>query len=63
MGVHNRSDEEYLRHALEWEVGMLVDGLDEGCRKTSEHSGRRHACGSEYRGYRKGYWLFRTVCE
>ena len=33
MGVCNKHDEEYLRHALEWEVGMLVDGLDDGCRK------------------------------
>jgi len=33
MGVYNKHDEEDLRHALEWEVGMLVDGLDEACHK------------------------------
>jgi hypothetical protein len=33
MDVYNKHDEEYLRSALEWEVGMLVDGLDQGCYK------------------------------
>jgi hypothetical protein len=33
MGVYNKHDEEYLRHALECEVGMLVDRLDAACRK------------------------------
>ena len=33
MDVYNKHDEEYLRHALEWEVGMLVDGLNEACHK------------------------------